>query len=286
MDREQLEDILVLAEVLHFSEAAEQLNLTQSALSKRVKALEEELGERIFIRTTRKIELSPFGKEFIPYAQQILTGYRSADLFLQKYKADHTQSISLGVIRNPQCYGIDRIFLSFQTAHPEIHLKLCEEELAELVRLFRAGKINLYCTCSILPHVEDEGFVAVGRGHLVAVMPKNHPETISYDAENLMLPGADDPFGRLIEQKLQAEGRHPNVVYNGGAAGCISLVRAGIGIAIMPVEPAREYLDGTFRVKDVFPDITYDFGLGYRTGKKLSQAEQIFVRYVREVYEM
>ena len=72
MDLWQLRTFRVVAETLNFTRAAEQLNLTQSAVSHQIKALETELGEPLFIRAKRGVRLSEPGKLVLEHAQRIL----------------------------------------------------------------------------------------------------------------------------------------------------------------------------------------------------------------------
>src|SRR3954451_14053057 len=72
MELWQLRTFRVVAETLNFTRAAERLNLTQSAVSHQVKALETELGEPLFVRTKRGVKLSPVGKVALERAAHIL----------------------------------------------------------------------------------------------------------------------------------------------------------------------------------------------------------------------
>lgn len=293
MERDALNDFVVLSEVLSFSEAAEKLHLSQSALSKRIKALETELGEELFIRSTRKIALSDFGLAFLPYARQILTGYASADLFLDHYHSAHAKSITLGSIRNPQCYGIDKIFSGFQKAYPEIRMELAEGRLEELENLFRIGKINLYCTCNVMVHEKNTHFIPVGTGRLGAVIPAD--DTLSRKIEitikdlakkPLLLPSESSPFYALIMSQFQAMNITPSIVYKGGAISSIYLVRSGMGIAIQPVEIVRDFLSDRTVLTRIIPEISYSFGLGCRDKKDMTRAEILFVNYLKEHFAL
>jgi DNA-binding transcriptional LysR family regulator len=66
------------AEELHFGRAAERLSLTQQALSKRIRRLENALATPLFARTTRRVELTPAGRRFLPLARDVLAAYDSA----------------------------------------------------------------------------------------------------------------------------------------------------------------------------------------------------------------
>ena len=72
MDLYNLQAFLRVAGLLSFSKAADDLHISQSSITLRVQALEKELGQQLFIRSSRKVELSPVGTELLPYVEQAL----------------------------------------------------------------------------------------------------------------------------------------------------------------------------------------------------------------------
>ena len=71
LDLTQVRAFVAAAEQLHFGRAAAQLFLTQQALSKRISRLERALGEQLFVRSARGVELSDAGRRFLPHARQL-----------------------------------------------------------------------------------------------------------------------------------------------------------------------------------------------------------------------
>ena len=70
---QSLREFLTLSEVKNFNSAAERLFLSQPTISRHIKELEDELGVTLFSRSTRRVELTEYGKYFIPYAQRIVS---------------------------------------------------------------------------------------------------------------------------------------------------------------------------------------------------------------------
>src|SRR5215203_554236 len=68
----QLECFLAVARLGNLSRAAEEMYLTQPTLTARIKALEEELGDPLFVRTSRGMRVTEAGREFLPYAERIV----------------------------------------------------------------------------------------------------------------------------------------------------------------------------------------------------------------------
>src|ERR671932_2693595 len=71
----QLEGFLVVARLGNLSRAAEEMFLTQPTLTARLKALEEEVGDELFVRTSRGMRLTEAGREFVPYAERVMGGF-------------------------------------------------------------------------------------------------------------------------------------------------------------------------------------------------------------------
>ncbi|MFD0788684.1 LysR family transcriptional regulator, partial [Micromonospora azadirachtae] len=72
-DLSQVRAFVVTAELRHFGKAAARLHLTQQALSKRVRRLEQQLGEALFVRDSRGVELTGAGARFLTHAMSLLT---------------------------------------------------------------------------------------------------------------------------------------------------------------------------------------------------------------------
>ena len=85
MEIHQLQYVLKVASHLHFSNAANDLGITQPSLSQQIDKLEKELGCKLFDRKTRSVELTPAGEEFIIYADHVLTELHRLSEAMQKF---------------------------------------------------------------------------------------------------------------------------------------------------------------------------------------------------------
>lgn len=138
MNTTQLECFVNLANTLNFMKTAEQMSLSQPAVSKQIQALEQELAAKLFIRTTRSVSLTDAGIRFLPEADSMLKSwYRSKDLIAQ------VQEGRLGRIRIGYCdpqanYIISRILQKMKESHlsfyPEFYLAQLDNCLSRLER--------------------------------------------------------------------------------------------------------------------------------------------------------
>ena len=288
MDREKLENFIVLSETLNFSAAAERLFMTQSALSKRIMSLEKELGTQLFSRDKKKIRMTPFAYEFLPYAKAIVSSYEEVDSFLFQHKSEQVNKVVLGSIMHPECYHIDKIFTGFETTYPDIKLDLRDGLIPDLEAMFTSGEVNLYCTCNLSLN-KDACFLPIGSGRIVALVLDNDPlsdkEVLTIEdlkVRKLLVPSELEPFYTLIMKMFDQSGVSPSIVYKGSSISSISFVKTGVGIAIMPIEIAKTYVDHSIKLLPVSPVIEYEFGMGYRKETKLSTPEKLFVNYVSQ----
>ncbi|MBU2878453.1 LysR family transcriptional regulator [Aliiglaciecola lipolytica] len=120
MDIRFLSTFLEVANTRHFGKAADNLYLTQSAVSARIKLLEEYFNTALFIRNRNSIQLTPAGEQLIPYAKQL-----SAKLLEAKQALNHKSVRFLSVATTPNAFylSLDKILCEVAHQFPEISLR-------------------------------------------------------------------------------------------------------------------------------------------------------------------
>ena len=88
MNTTQLECFVSLASTLNFAKTAEQVYLTQPAVTKEIQSLESELSAKLFIRTTRSVSLTDVGRQFLPEANSILNSYYHAKDWIASFHSN------------------------------------------------------------------------------------------------------------------------------------------------------------------------------------------------------
>ena len=96
MEIMQLKEFTMLVRTLSYSETAFRLNVSTSALSRHIQQLEAELGEKLFVRTTRSIALTKFGTVFLPHAVMMLQEYDDCMAAVDQYKSAQSNSFTQG----------------------------------------------------------------------------------------------------------------------------------------------------------------------------------------------
>ena len=297
MELEYWKDFIVLSETLSFREAANRLHLSQSALSKRIRVLEDACGGRLFTRTTRRIELSERGRAILPSAMQLAADAARMEKDLHHFDAERSNRLLLGTIRNFQAYGIDDIFLAFEQAYPQYVLNLLEGDLLEVEQDFRERKTNLFCTYRSGDRYGSGGdpdfrFLPVGEGQFGVITKTDDPLTRAesvkirdLDGCQLLLPARGSFFYHQLLEAFQKEKITYNIVSEGSSFGVLDLVRAGVGVAVQHYELYKSYrYREDLAWKPLVPPIRYEFGLGYRDSAALTGPERAFVTYLRSRY--
>jgi DNA-binding transcriptional LysR family regulator len=177
MELRQLRYFVVLAQELHFAHAAELLHITQPGLSQQIKALEDDLGVRLFDRTKREVTLTEPGSYFLQEAQLTLNQAERAQAVAKRVARGQLGSLRIGYIPSTPFTGIlSQIASEFRQHAPEIQL-LFEEMLGpeQLIKIaagtLDAGIIRLPIEHE-LPHLETKVLI---KERMVIAIKEDHP---------------------------------------------------------------------------------------------------------------
>lgn len=142
MNLKQLEHLLAVAEAGSFSRAADRLHLTQSALSRSVRLLEEDLGGLLLDRMGKRTELTPLGLTVAGRARRIL--FESAELRRSAELLTHGDqgTISIGLGSGPAAMLMTPLLTHVAQRHPQLHLELMRGPLEAHLALLRERRLD------------------------------------------------------------------------------------------------------------------------------------------------
>lgn len=143
MNTQQLESFLAVAENLSFARAAEELNITQSAVSRQIHALEDELEARLFHRTSRSVTLTPAGISFYEDAKNFLGGLRVATAKIKRHSKSNVQIVSLGFGNEIDCELSAKLLMECRKSVPELHPFLRIIPHRAILNLFLQDEIDI-----------------------------------------------------------------------------------------------------------------------------------------------
>lgn len=143
METQNLLAFLRVADTGSFSEAAEQLHLTQPAISKRIAALEEQLSVRLFDRIGRQVLLTEAGKILLPKAQHILDTLREARLEISNLADQVSGELNLGTSHHIGLHRLPPVLRNYVRRYPEVDLKLAFLDSEQAVDEVLSGTVEL-----------------------------------------------------------------------------------------------------------------------------------------------
>lgn len=174
MELRYLREFSVLARVLKYQEAAEMLFISQSTLSKHIMTMEKELGEMLFIRNKRNVQLTAFGARFLPYAERILA-------VEEEYTGELLQDpkgrgrVAIGHIPMVTLYTLTRFLAVFRKKYPDYEYAFRQADTALLFEWLQQKKLDFVLTDS--EEMPEGAFkrTVYTEDHLVVVLPAGHP---------------------------------------------------------------------------------------------------------------
>lgn len=281
-------EFVILAETCNYMEAADQLFISQSSLSRHTKALEEELGVSLFDRSTRKVSLTSFGALLLPYAQRIAATRYEFDAALKNALNAEHGNIRIGTIPVMAQYQITDLISRFRKENPSFSLDIIEGDSLQLTKQLRSGQ----CDLAFLREGDmgDDEFnkIHYTTDTLCAFMSKNHPfakrDFVRIEHlrnEPLMLLGKDTFMYSLCVKACTNAGFTPNVVLtNHRAANLLDLARKEVGIALLTKRPALPLVTDDLVSVEIEPRIITNINLAFPKDRPLSAGAKRFIGMV------
>src|SRR5579859_775431 len=147
MDLRQLEHFVAVAGEQSFTRAALKLNIVQSGLSASIRALEEELGVTLFIRTTRRVDLTPTGRAFLIEARRVLAAASEARRVIDQMQGLHRGTLSIGMIQGiAPLVDVATLLGRFHTACPSVDIRLIAGDSLALIDAVKTGELDIAFT--------------------------------------------------------------------------------------------------------------------------------------------
>ena len=144
MEIRQIELFVAAAEEQHFSKAAERCGIVQSGLSSAIRSLEAEMGASLFIRNTRRVELSPAGQVFLPEARRVLSALQAARRSIGEVRAGTSGRLVVSMVQSlVPSLDIPRLLHEFRTTHPNVEISVRETRPSELSLDLRRGAVDV-----------------------------------------------------------------------------------------------------------------------------------------------
>ena len=168
----QLECFLAVARLGNVSRAAEEMYLTQPTLTARIKALEDEVGDQLFVRTSRGMRLTPAGKEFRPYAERALGSVEEGKQRLRELRGASGGRIAIGTSPGVSTYALPAILERFTGAYPRVSVSVRTGHSEDVLEMVLKEEVQVGIARG-MGHPEVEG-ITLYEDELVLVVDPNH----------------------------------------------------------------------------------------------------------------
>lgn len=240
MDIRNLKLFRHLASTLHFARTAQACYITPSALTRVIQRLETELGETLFIRDNRSVELTPAGIAFKKYADDVLQRWENLH---DELSAEDSLQGKLSIFCSvTAAYDIlPEIMAEFRIAHPGVSLHLETGDPAKAIVKIINQDADVAITARPDTLSKDIAFQPIQKTPLVFIAPQKFPQIVVYekgeiDWEKSPLIIPDRGLSReRIDQWFATENFIPNIYSQvAGNEAIIVLVSLGFGIGLVP----------------------------------------------------
>lgn len=232
---------IAVAEELNFRRAAERIHIDQSPLSRTIADLERQLGAVLFVRTPRRLELTPAGVKLLAQSRSMFIRLERIKRIVREADSRYREPLRIGIDESMMQSRLAECFNRWRDVAPDISLHLTELRTAELLAALRSEEVDAGFSFG-LP--EDEAITEqpAWRSPVVAIVPSTHElakrEKV-FLAELLAFPSITchathhPGLFRQMRTILQRHSVHPTIVGQArSVSGCLNRVAAGIGVGV------------------------------------------------------
>jgi DNA-binding transcriptional LysR family regulator len=255
VDLRQLEIVRMVAESGSFTAAARRLHVSQSAVSRQVLLLEEELREPLFLRLGRKVRLTTAGESLLQLSRRVLADIRDTTTAIVEHHKVLQGTIHLAGGMTVCLHVFPALLKEYRRKHPDVEVKLTTGGTAHIVQQLRAGAVDVaLLTLPVdgadlmqVPTMREELLLVVPPAHPLAKQRRVGPRDL--DGQPFVVYERGSSTRRVIEDMFAREQIQPRMVMETENVEILkALVAIGMGITIIPYQAvAREVRAGRLR---------------------------------------
>jgi DNA-binding transcriptional LysR family regulator len=238
----QLEYFVAVAEERHFTRAAGRMHVAQSGLSASIQSLERELGADLFVRNTRRVELTDEGRALLTEARHTLAGVAAAKEAVAAVKGLLRGTLAVGTMQCLGAVNLPAILARFHAAHPGVEIELRQGGSTDLIERVRTGDLDLAFVCAPTDRVQGVALRPVAEEPLLLACSPTHPlrDRDAVDLEELR----DETFvdfypgwvtRDVVDRAMAAATVERRVAFEvNDVHWLLDLVGLGLGVAVVP----------------------------------------------------
>lgn len=291
MEFDHLRGFYYVAKLGSFTEAATRLYVTQPAISLQVKALEKEIGEKLFDRFGRTIRLTHAGQMLLRHVEELITKLNEIQRTVGELRRVEGGRLYLGASDTTSMYFLPDLLKSFLREHSKVELSITSLLTAQVLRKVLDRELDLgIVTLGEIP--APLAAIPLFRQRLVCIACKDHSLA---ERKVVSLPDLSGEALILLEkqsvtrQQLDAHFRRADCacrpileLSNFEIIKCY--VAAGLGVSLVPEAAVSHATEGICVIPLQRPP-TFDVGVVHRRDREFSQAAQAFLAMAREHFK-
>lgn len=295
MELRQLQYFVSVARKQHVTQAAAELRVAQSAISRQMRLLEEELGVQLFVHRGRNVQLTAAGGLFLERMETILSDLERSIVEVRDFIDPQLGEIRFGFPHSLGVQLVPSVVGEFRKQYPQVKFRFKQGAYHSLIRDVLSGDVDL-ALISPLPdhHRECIGDLLLTE-ELYAILPPGHPLAA---AQSIRLEELrDDSFvlfsegyslRPIVTEACLRAGFVPRIDFEGQETDTIrGLVAAGMGVSLLPEMALVETsLSQPTKVRISEPRVTRDIGLLRSAARKLPNVAEAFRGYLLEHFKL
>lgn len=293
MELRQLQYFVKVARKEHFTKAAEELHVAQSAVSRQIHQLEDELGISLFVQVGRNVQLTHAGRLFLNRIETILTDLEKSVLEIRELLDPELGEIRLGFPHSLGVNLVPSVVAQFRKEHPNVKFKFKQGKFNSLMNDVINNEVDL-ALISPFPERHDQvtGELLITE-ELFAILPPNHIlseyQTLRLEQlreETFVVFSEGYSLRPIVMDACLKAGFKPIIGFEGEETDTIrGLVAAGMGVSLLPEMALVE--TGPLqpvKIKITEPQVTRTIGLIRRSHEKLPIVAEVFRCFLIDEY--
>jgi DNA-binding transcriptional LysR family regulator len=287
MELRHLRTVAAVARHRSLTKAAEQLHLTQSAISQQISRLEHELGVELFRRTSRSVELTAEGGVIVGYAERVLAEVDGLHSELAEITGLLRGELRIGGVYPTGPYDLFALLADFRSAHPGVAIHMVEDTQDDVLAALRADELDCAFT-ALDPDALGTEFAAtlLWEEEFVVALPLGHPlcarSHVAFEqlaAEDLIAYRDNSALRRRLERAMAERQLEPrNAFICTEMAAVRGLTSKGLGVAVIPRSVA-ELPGPPIELRSIGPEpLTWPVALVWRAQRRQTPAAKTFLK--------
>lgn len=289
MEIKHLQYFLEVTRSGSFTHAAEKLYITQPAISRIIKSLEDELGVLLFIRSRKKLVLTDAGSVLYEHAQFFDKQFQRLQTELESLITLKKGHIRIGLPSIINNFFFSKLIASFHQEYPEITFQLIEDGSKRIGEKVMESKLDFGVV--VLPDEHDVfDYFSFVQDELKVIVPSTHHlvhkrsvSLVELKDEDFIMFNQDFAMRDRIVTACNDAGFDPNITSETSQLDFIQeMVASNLGITLLPANNCEQLTADVIAISLFNPTIDWDLAIIWKREENISEVAKEFIRFARE----